>query len=56
MHVNHEHDTVANMVRRMAQEAASIGYDDTWENLNHEDYDEIEDAEIIEDNDSETLS
>jgi predicted nucleotide-binding protein (sugar kinase/HSP70/actin superfamily) len=50
--VQHEHDTVANMVRRMAQEAASMIYDDTWAYLNWTDYDEIEDAEIIEDNDS----
>src|SRR5215204_20952 len=51
MQVKHEHDTVANMVRRLAQEAASLGYDDTWAYLNGVDYDEIEDADIIEDND-----
>ena len=56
MHVKHEHDTVANMARRMAQEAASMGYDDTWAYLNRMDYEKIEDADIIEDSDSDTFS
>jgi len=60
MQVKHEHDTVANMVRRMAQDAASMGYSSTWEYVNGEEYDEqdddVEDAEMIEDNDPDTLS
>ena len=59
MHIKHEHDTVSNMVKRLAEEAQATGHNDFESYFNREDYEaeqeEIVDAEIIEDNDNDAL-